>query len=308
MNRVMVHRGPDDEGIHVDPGVRVALGARRLSIIDVEHGHQPIGNEDGSVWAVLNGEIYNHVALQAHLRARRHTLRTSCDTEVLVHLYEEHGDALVHALEGMFALAIWDARRGRLLLGRDRFGEKPLFYSDRGGVLTFASELDALLAGLPGPRPDLDHAALDAFLVFGYVPAPRAMVEGVRVLPPGHLLLWERVRGADVRPYWRPPRPGGSVAAADELVREVRPLLERSVRSRMVADVPLGVFLSGGLDSTLVTALAVNAATSPVATFTVGYDVGTVNGLEPARAAARRLGTDHHELVVSQSDVVAEVP
>jgi asparagine synthase (glutamine-hydrolysing) len=308
MNRAMVHRGPDDEGIHVDRAAGVALGARRLSIIDVARGHQPIGSEDGSIWAVLNGEIYNHRALQAHLRARGHSLRTGCDTEVLVHLYEDHGEALVHALEGMFAFALWDGRARRLLVGRDRFGEKPLFYSERGGALTFASELDALLAGLPGPRPDLDRAALDAFLVFGYVPAPRSIVEDVHVLPQGHVLRWERDRGADLRRYWRPPQLGPSPAAADDIVREIRPLLERSVRSRMIADVPLGVFLSGGLDSTLVTALAVRAAPGTVATFTVGYDVGAVNELDPARAAARRLGTDHHELVVTESDVAAEVP
>jgi asparagine synthase (glutamine-hydrolysing) len=308
MNRAMLHRGPDDEGVHVDRAAGVALGARRLSIIDVARGHQPIGSEDGGVWAVLNGEIYNHPALQAHLRARGHSLRTTCDTEVLVHLYEDHGDALVHALEGMFAFALWDSRARRLLVGRDRFGEKPLFYSERGGSLTFASELDALLAGLPGPRPDLDRAALEAFLVFGYVPAPRAIVEDVRVLPQGHLLRWERDRGADVRRYWRPPQPAASQAAADDVVREIRPALERSVRSRMIADVPLGVFLSGGLDSTLVTALAVRAAPGTVSTFTVGYDLGAVNELEPARAAAQRLGTDHHELVVTGSDVAAEVP
>jgi asparagine synthase (glutamine-hydrolysing) len=310
MNRAMVHRGPDDEGRHVDPRAGIALGARRLSIIDVEGGHQPIGNEDDSVWAVLNGEIYNHLQLRETLRARGHTLRTNCDTEVLVHLYEDHGDALVHALEGMFAFAIWDGRRRRLLVGRDRFGEKPLFYSERGGVLTFASELVALLAGLPGPRPDLDPNALHAFLVFGYVPAPRAMIEGVRVLPPGHLLHWDQDRETlQAREYWRLPAVGGWAAEpAEELVREVRPLLERSVRSRMIADVPLGVFLSGGLDSTLVTALAVAAATSRVVSFTVGYDVGDVNELEPARAVARHLGTEHHEVVISQSDVATEVP
>ena len=191
MNGTMTHRGPDDEGSFVDREAGVGLGARRLSIIDVEGGHQPLSNEDGSVWAALNGEIYNHPALRERLLAAGHTLRTGSDTEVLVHLYEELGDELVHALEGMYAFALWDARRGRLLLGRDRFGEKPLFYAEHGGVLTFASELTTLLAGAPVPA-ELDPSAVDAFFVFGYLPGSDAIVRGVRELPPAHLLTWDR--------------------------------------------------------------------------------------------------------------------
>jgi asparagine synthase (glutamine-hydrolysing) len=308
MNARMVHRGPDDDGVHVDPA-GVALGARRLSIIDLTGGHQPLANEDGSVWAVLNGEIYNHRALQSHLRANGHTLRSTCDTEVLVHLYEDHGDALVHALEGMFAFALWDAGRRRLLIARDRFGEKPLFFAATGPTLTFASELTALVAGMPGPAPDIDADALADFLVLGYLAGHRTMFEGVSALPPGHLLRWDLERRVpEVSAYWRPPIAGAGGAALGDVRRELGPLLERSVRGRMIADVPLGVFLSGGLDSTLVAGLAVSASSAPVKTFTVGYDTGRVNELDAARDAAIRLGTDHHELVVGADEVAAEVP
>src|SRR5436309_13205256 len=189
MNDAMVRRGPDDDGTYLDDAAGVALGARRLSIIDVEGGHQPLSNEDGTVWAVLNGEIYNHPRLQGLLRARGHTLRTGTDTEVLVHLYEDHGDALVHALEGMYAFAIWDAKARRLLIARDRLGEKPLFYRDAGDHLSFASELTPLLrAGIAG---ELDPAVVDEFFVLGYVPSPSAIVRGVRQLSPAHLLRWD---------------------------------------------------------------------------------------------------------------------
>lgn len=291
MNRALRHRGPDDEGVFVDG--EFALGATRLSIIDVEGGHQPLANEDGSVVAVLNGEIYNHPVLQEQLRSRGHVLRSGCDTEVLVHLYEDYGDDLVHALDGMFAFAIWDTRRRRLLLARDRFGEKPLFYREAAGVLSFASELTALA---PAARPD--PAAMDAFFVLGYVPGPRTMLEGVRQLEPGHLLAFED-QAATVRAYWRPPMLEASLPADDpELVPEVERLLADSVRSRMIADVPLGVFLSGGLDSTLVTSFAAEASTHPVQTFTVGYDVGGVSEAAAARAVAAALGTEHHELLL----------
>src|SRR6185503_8341695 len=179
MAQAMLHRGPDDEGHHVDSQSGVALAARRLSIIDVAGGHQPLSNEDGTVWAVLNGEIYNHPALRPELEARGHRFATACDTEVLVHLYEDYGDALVHALEGMFAFAIWDERRKRLLIARDRFGEKPLFYMRTGDELAFASELTALIAA-NGRGADVDPVAVDEFFVFGYVPGPRSILEGAQ--------------------------------------------------------------------------------------------------------------------------------
>ena len=216
MNAAMAPRGPDDEGTYSDYFSGVSLGARRLSIIDVQGGHQPVTNEDGTVWAVLNGEVYNHPALREELRRRGHRFASGVDTEVLVHLYEEYGAAMVHALEGMYAFALWDTRREELLLVRDRFGEKPLFYTEQGGDLLFASELDALLAGIDR-EPELDPASVDAFFVFGYVPGPASIVRGVKQLPPGNLLRWERrSRRVQVEPYWT-PMPCGS-----ELRRGVR--------------------------------------------------------------------------------------
>ena len=306
----MVHRGPDDDGIHVCASLGAAIGARRLSIIDVAGGHQPIANEDGSIWAVLNGEIYNHPALQALLRRRGHTLRTATDTEVLVHLYEEYGDDLVHALEGMFAFAVLDERAGRLLVARDRFGEKPLFYSTRGAALTFASELDALLAGA-GLELELDPVAVDEYFVLGYVGTPRSIARGVQQLPAGHVLTWE-ANGPrpSTRRYWEPPAPcaGPRHEVEEDLVAETLRLLEESVRGRMLADVPLGVLLSGGLDSTLLAAIATRVADGPVKTFTVGYDTGAGDELHAARATARTLGSDHRELVLTSDELAARVP
>ncbi len=303
------HRGPDDEGVQADPDSGVALGARRLSIIDVEGGHQPLSNEDGTVWAALNGEIYNHPLLQEHLRASGHQLATRTDTEVLVHLYEEYGPALVHALEGMFAFAIWDSRRGRLLLARDRFGEKPLFYREQAGTLTFASELHALLAGTTGGL-ELDPSVVDAFFVFGYVPGPESIAAGVAQVPPGHLLIWDREsRRTELQPYWSPPETrGGAAEPMDELVVEAQRLLESSVASRMIADVPLGVFLSGGVDSTLIAALAARCSRTPIKTFTVGYDVGEVSETDFARTAAQAVGSEHHELVLTEAEIAERVP
>jgi asparagine synthase (glutamine-hydrolysing) len=309
MAACMTHRGPDDEGFHIDPS-GLALGARRLSIIDVEGGHQPVANEDGTVWAALNGEVYNHRALRQTLRERGHRFASDVDTEVLVHLYEDYGAAMVHALEGMYAFALWDAGRQELLLVRDRFGEKPLFYTERGGDLLFASELDALLAGMD-EEPELNPAAVDAFFVFGYVPGPDSIVRGVKQLPPGHVLRWEsRSRRSHVEPYWTP------VAAAatdshepfEELVAETGRLLERSVESRLISDVPLGVFLSGGVDSTLIAALAARASRKPIKTYTVGYDTGAVSETAQARRTAQELGTEHHELVLTQEQLLKRVP
>src|SRR5579872_6832204 len=191
MAAAMVHRGPDDEGLYADPDIPLSLAARRLSIIDVAGGHQPVANEDRSVWAVLNGEIYNYAALREQLRAHGHTFASASDTEVLVHLYEEYGDALVHALEGMYAFAIWDRRERRLLLGRDRFGEKPLFYAECADRLVFASELTALRRGLPFV-PEIDARSLDAFFLLGYVPGDGTIFEGVRSLPRSSTLSWSQ--------------------------------------------------------------------------------------------------------------------
>jgi asparagine synthase (glutamine-hydrolysing) len=306
MNAAMRRRGPDDEGIYLDQEAHVALGARRLSIIDVEGGHQPLANEDGTVWAALNGEIYNHPALQSWLRNRGHKLRTRTDTEVLVHLYEEFGDALVHSLEGMFAFALWDAERRRLLIGRDRFGEKPLVYSERpGGGLVFASELTALLAA-GQVNDELDPASVDQFFVFGYVPGPASILRQVKQLPAGHVLTWTHSDCCRVSRYWSPPESTDAGERFDSLVAETRHLLERSVSSRMVSDVRLGVFLSGGVDSTLIAALAARGSSRPIKTFTVGYDVGDVSETAPARRVSELIGSDHHELVLTEREAAAQ--
>jgi asparagine synthase (glutamine-hydrolysing) len=306
MAAALVHRGPDDEGQYVDRKTGAALGARRLSIIDVEGGRQPLANEDGSVWAVLNGEIYNHPALRRELAARGHRLATGCDTEVLVHLYEDYGDALVHALEGMFAFAIWDERRARLLLARDRFGEKPLFYTESGEGLVFASELTALLqAG--AADGELDPAAVDDYFVFGYVPGPGSIVNGVKQLPPAHRLVWQRDDGAHVvERYWEPPlHAGGGGPVWEDFVAEAERVFEASVRGRLISDVPLGIFLSGGVDSTLVATLAARCSTAPVKTYTIGYDEGAVNETSQARDVAALIGADHHDLVLSSEEAAS---
>jgi asparagine synthase (glutamine-hydrolysing) len=303
------HRGPDDEGVHTDVGTGVTIGARRLAIMDIDGGHQPLCNEDGSIWAAFNGEIYNHPHLREDLRRRGHRFSTGTDTEVLVHLYEEYGDALVHALEGMFTFAIWDERKRRLLLARDRFGEKPLFLHEHGDELIFASELTALLEVKPQLR-ELDPRAIDAFFVFAYVPGPGTIVPGVRQLPPGHMLTWERAeRGSRECCWWSPPERGVERReSVQSVTAEAKRLFSDAVRGRMVADVPVGVFLSGGVDSTLVAATAAEQATQRLKTFTVGYDIGAVNETERARTVAQRLGTDHHEVTLTQADVAERTP
>lgn len=305
----LVYRGPDDEGVYVDAEGGFALGARRLAVIDLEGGHQPLANEDASVWAVLNGEIYNHPALQEQLRRRGHVLRTRTDTEVLVHLYEDYGDQLVHALEGMYAFAIWDRQRRRLLIARDRFGEKPLFYREAQGGLTFASELTALAGGIGAPLRLSPRALSDCF-VLGYVGGEDSIAQGVRQLLPGHLLTWSRddpvVR---TRRYWRAPEPASSDGRSRrELTAELELLLRDAVRSRLIADVPVGVFLSGGLDSSLVALLAAQEHGRRLKTFNVSYQAGSVNEDAKARSIARRLGVEHAEIALDQADVQRRVP
>jgi len=304
----MTHRGPDDEGWHVDERCGFALGARRLSIIDPAGGHQPVANEDGSVWAVLNGEIYNHPALQAQLRRRGHSLSSRTDTEVLVHLYEDYGDRLVHALEGMYAFAVWDSRRRRLLLARDRFGEKPLFYHAAEGRLNFASELTALSGA--GARLRISAQAVSDFLILGYVSGESSILEDVRQLAPGHLLTWEAESPAPrIERYWTLPQPPATDGRhRRELAAELELLLRQAVRSRLIADVPVGVFLSGGLDSTLVATLAAQEHAGGLRTFNVAYAAGQVNEDRAARRTAERLGAEHAELVLGDGEVRRLVP
>lgn len=304
----MVHRGPDDAGLHTDPRHGVSIGVRRLAILDLDGGHQPLSNEDGSVWVAFNGEIYNHEQLRDSLRAAGHRIVTGTDTEVLVHLYEEYGEDLVHALEGMFAFAIWDQRRSRLLLARDRFGEKPLFMCEHDGSLLFASELSAVLAGRPQLR-DLDPVAIDAFFVLGYVPGPETIIRGVRRLLPGCLATWQPGAGYAERKWWSPPLGEVSIdEPVEAIAAETERLLHESVRRRMIADVPVGVFLSGGIDSTLVAALAARDCSQRLRTFTIGYDTGSFDETAAARRIAGELQTEHHEVILTQQDVGARVP
>jgi asparagine synthase (glutamine-hydrolysing) len=288
------HRGPNDEGHFVADGV--GLGMRRLSIIDVAGGDQPIGNEDGSVQVVFNGEIYNHNELRRDLMAAGHVFRTHCDTETLVHLYEEHGDRMVEQLRGMFAFAIWDLRQERLLIARDRLGQKPLSYWEADGGLAFCSELRSLLA-LDRFPARIDREAVGAFLSLGYVPDPQSIFTGVRKLPPGHLMTWSRAEGVRVERYWSPVRPEIRIDE-QEAVLEIRRLLESAVSSHLESEVPLGAFLSGGLDSSTVVALMARAGGRQVRTFAIGFDEGSFNEAPHAAAVARALGTDHTELIV----------
>jgi asparagine synthase (glutamine-hydrolysing) len=310
MTAAMARRGPDDVRSFTDYLSGVSLGARRLRVIDASGGRQPVSNENGTVWAALDGEVYNHPHLRKTLRRSGHRFSSSVDTEVLVHLYEEHGPAMVELLEGMYAFAVWDARREELLVGRDRFGEKPLFYTEQDGELHFASELDALLAGMDR-APELDPASVDAFFVFGYVPGPASIVRGVKQLPPGHFLRWERrSRRLEVSRYWNPAAaaPRGAREAFEELVAETGRVLDRAVRSRLIADVPLGVLLGGGLNSTLVAALAARASAEPINTFTVGFDTWPASETANARLTAQELGADHHELILTQAELLERVP
>ena len=310
MSAALRHRGPDDSGLHTDAHTGVSIGARRLAIMDVEGGHQPLSNEDGTVWVAFNGEIYNGVELRQQLTERGHRFSTTCDTEVLVHLYEDFGEAMVHALEGMFAFAIWDEKQARLLLARDRYGEKPLFLHETGRHLLFASELTGLLEAKPELRR-LSPAGVDSFFVFGYVPGPDTIVPGVRQLPPGSLFSWdcERRRGEERR-WWSPPQapPERLREPFPALAAEAERLFQDSVRTRMIADVPVGVFLSGGIDSTLVTSAAARESSKQVKTFTIGYDTGSFDETNQARLVAKALGTDHHEVILSQAEVAERAP
>jgi asparagine synthase (glutamine-hydrolysing) len=306
MSRRLTHRGPDSEGLF-DRGP-VALAARRLSIIDLEHGDQPIANEDGSVVVVQNGEIYNYRELKRELQGAGHRFATDCDTEVLVHLYEEHGDAFVERLRGMFAVAVWDDREQRLLLARDRFGIKPLYYRFHDGDLCFASELKAMLEQ-PGFSRAIDPQAVSAYLAFNSIPAPLTIFAEARKLPPGHLLAWRG--GAMKLSRYARPRPVAAGAVRDgkpaALAAELREVLRDSIRAHLVADVPVGVLLSGGVDSGAITALAAAESSEALKTFSIGFEESGFDELSRARLVAERFGTDHRELIL-RPDAVELLP
>jgi asparagine synthase (glutamine-hydrolysing) len=299
MNAAITHRGPDDEGIYRDE--HAMIGMRRLSIIDLGGGHQPIHNEDGTVQAVFNGEIYNYRDLRAQLEAKGHRFYTQSDTEVIVHGYEEWGDGCFARMDGMFGIALWDARNRILLLARDRFGEKPLFYSEAGGGLVFASELKSLLA-VPGFPLAVDPEAVRAYVCFGYVPVPGSIFRGVRKLPPGHFLRLADGRST-VAPYYRLDFGPKLLLTEAEAEEELARLLDQAVASRLVSDVPFGAFLSGGLDSSVVVALMSRHLNQPVRTFSIGFREDAYNELSDARRVAQHLGTEHHELVVEPDAV-----
>ena len=303
----MTHRGPDSEGAFVSTGV--ALGMRRLAIIDLITGEQPAVSEDRQVSVILNGEIYNYRELRQKLEARGHKFHSESDTEVLPHLYEEHGTQMVEHLNGMFAFALWDARRRRLFLARDRFGEKPLYWGVFDGQLLFASEPKVLLAH-PAVQPRLNLEALREYLSFDYVPAPLSIYEGIQKLPAAHTLTLEDGR-IEVKPYWRLSyKTLKPVPDEREAAEHLRELLEDSVRMRLVSDVPLGVLLSGGIDSSTVAAMAVRASSETVKTFSISFAESSYDESAYARAVAKFLGTDHHEERLSvdlAADLVSEI-
>src|SRR5204863_5879287 len=293
MSRTLVHRGPDSGGEHLDGPV--ALAARRLSIIDLAGGDQPIASADGSLVVVQNGEIYNFPELRRELERDGHTFRTNCDTEVHLHLYEQHGVEFARRLRGMFAVAIWDARRRRLVLARDRYGIKPLYYREAGGELEFASELRAL------PRGEIDLDALEAFLAFNSIPAPYSIFREVRKLPAGHVLVWEEDGPLRLERYARPAPAAVEELRVDdeaELIEELRARLRDSVRAHLLSDVPVGVLLSGGVDSAALAALAAQETPEPVHTFTIGFAEKSFDERDDARLVAERYSTNHHELLV----------
>jgi asparagine synthase (glutamine-hydrolysing) len=294
------HRGPDGNGVHVSGAA--LLGHTRLSIVDLEGGSQPLANEDGSVVTVFNGEIWNHLDLRPALEHAGHRFRTRSDTEVLVHAYEEWGDAMVERLNGMFAFALWDNRRGRLLLARDRVGKKPLYVARESGGLAFGSDARSVLLAL-GRTPELAAEYVPEFLFQRYVSAPRTLFRGVEKLPPGHLLVHQDGR-TTVRPYWRLD-PGDEEALSPV---ELRELLVDSVRLRLMSDVPLGVLLSGGVDSTAVLGLMTAAGASDVSSFTIGFADPIYDERPLARLAAERHGTEHHEVVVDAPDFLQALP
>ena len=298
MAAAIVHRGPDDEGFHT--AGRVVLGMRRLSIIDLAGGHQPIANEDETLWVVCNGEIYNFRLLRAELEHAGHRFRTGSDVEVLLHLYEEHGERLLERVSGMFAFALWDERRQRLLLGRDRLGIKPLYYTEVDGELAFASEVKALLE-VPGVRPALDASALREYLAIGYCVAPATIFRGVCKLPPATLLSWSAA-GVRLTRYWEPPTDTQPQLRRGEWVEKIRAEVGRSVAEHMVSDVPIGAFLSGGVDSSAIVAFMSGHSEQPVNTYSIGYGGGEAesyyNELGYARQVAERFRTRHNEITV----------
>ena len=307
MGDAIVHRGPDDAGAFAEGCVQI--GMRRLSIIDVAGGHQPIGNEDGSVVAVCNGEIYNFRELRRNLEAAGHRFSTHSDSEVVVHLYEEHGDAFLKHLDGMFGLALWDRCRQRLIVARDALGIKPIYFANHSGRLAFASEAKSLLT-LPGFKAELDPAALQQYMAVGYVGGPRSMFRGIDKLTPGSVIIAERGR-FEVQKFWSLPKEVDETRSESDWIDAVRAGIERAVRAQMVSDVPIGAFLSGGIDSSAVVAAMARVSDRPVKTYSIGFKgssgAALYNELPFARIIADQFRTDHREIIV-QPDVIGLLP
>jgi asparagine synthase (glutamine-hydrolysing) len=306
MRDILRHRGPDDEGLWIDGPV--GLGSRRLAIVDVAGGHQPMANEDETVWIVYNGEIYNHAALRPELERKGHRYRTRSDTETILHLYEEEGQHCLERLQGMFAFAIWDRTRGRLLLARDRLGIKPLYYACTGDELLFASEIKAILAA--GPiRPEFNEAILPEFLATRFVAGEETFFRGVRKLLPGRTLSWSLTDGFRTQRYWQlPVSLDDSEATLQERASQLRARLEATVRSHLMSDVPFGLFLSGGIDSSGVAALMAPMVKERIRTFSVGFAEPEANEVAYARLAARAVGAEHREVVVSPGEFFDSLP
>ncbi|MGA7220681.1 MAG: asparagine synthase (glutamine-hydrolyzing) [Candidatus Sulfotelmatobacter sp.] len=303
MCRAILHRGPDDEGIFVKDCA--GFGMRRLSIIDLAGGHQPVFNEDRSVWVVFNGEIYNFPQLRSELQSRGHRLTTHTDTEVIVHLYEEMGRDCVHQLRGMFAFALYDEPRRKVLIARDRMGQKPLHYAFDGKRLLFGSEIKSILAVAP-ELAQVDRQALRQYLLFGYIPDPATSFVAIKKLPPGHLLELEDGK-LSVSQYWDLPQYGThSPASEEECLEQLEHRLAEAVKMRLIADVPLGAFLSGGADSSTIVALMARFSSRPVKTFSIGFRQKDFDETPYARMVAQKFDTEHHELIL-EPDVVSSV-
>ncbi len=313
MRDTLVHRGPDDGGLWISEDRRVGFGHRRLSIIDLSPaGHQPMCNKDGSIWITYNGEVYNHARLRKELEAKGHVYRSRTDTETLLYLYEEEGPDFLNRLEGMFALAIWDSRRRELILARDRIGVKPLYYAVLPGTLLFGSEIKAILEH-PRMTRGIDRAALYHYLSFVASPAPRTLFQGIHKLPPATRVIVDRHGNMRSETYWDPfevpPEPEARYDDAGFCATRIRTLLEEAVAKRMMSDVPVGVFLSGGLDSSANVALMARLMDRPVRTFSVGFkDQASYNEFGWAREVARRFRTDHHEVVIDSKDLLDFMP
>jgi len=300
MCAVMVHRGPDDDGFYTQG--RVGLGMRRLSIIDLAAGHQPISNEDGTLWIVFNGEIYNHVTLRAQMQARGHRYRTHSDTETILHLYEEYGRKCVHYLRGMFAFAIWNSSQRILFAARDRLGIKPFYYRHTLESFVFGSEIKAIVS-CPGIRPEFNREALPEYLALGYLSGPETFFTGIRKLMPGHILELEENGELQIEAYWDLTSEGNETIRSESYyIQGYRDLLEQAVSSHLMSDVPLGVFLSGGVDSSAIAALMTKTRRSPIETFSVGYAEESYSELPYAHAVANRLKSVHREVLLTRQE------